>query len=134
MPITALETGLYNALSGYSGLTTLLGGTLIYNKQAPQNPGTAYVVFQWQGGGDENLQLNRSRNVLYTVRAIADTQEKAAAVDTQIDGALHNQTLTVSGWSNINMVRTDDISFVESTDVETPLFHVGGIYQIQIDE
>jgi len=133
MPIEALETGLYNKLKADSSLTTLLGGTLIYNRRAPQNPGTAYVVFQWQGGGDENLQPSRSRNVLYTVKAVCDTAEKAAAVDSAIDTALHNTTLTVSGWTNINVVRTDDVNFVESTGVETAYYHAGGIYQIQID-
>ena len=134
MPVTALETGLYTKLSGNADLITALGGTAIYNKQAPQSPGTKYVIFQWQGGGDENESPNRMRNVVYTVKAIAQGQATAAAIDTKIDAALHDQTLTVSGYTNIWLAREDDVNFSEQDSSGVTWFHVGGIYRIIIDE
>lgn len=133
MPISALETGLYNKLVGASGLITELGGTAIYNQRAPQTSGSKYVVFQWQGGGDENESPTRMRNLLYTVQAIATTKANASAVDVQIDTALHNQTLTVSGYTNIWCARETDINFVEEDAGGVPYYHSGGIYRIIID-
>ncbi len=56
--MNALETALYNTLSGGTALTALLaGGTAapsIYNQQAPDEAAFPYVVFALQGGGDEN--------------------------------------------------------------------------------
>lgn len=134
MTTTALETGLYNALKNSSALTTELGGTLIYNKLAPQGTTGAYVVFQWQGGGPENDTPRESKSVLYTVRAIADTQAKAATVAGLIDNALHKQTLSISGHSNYWTAREQDLNLLELTAGAQPKYHVGGIYRISYDK
>lgn len=131
--ISALETGLYNKLVGQASLITALGGTLIYNQQAPQNPGARYCVFQWQGGGDANESPTRMRNVLYTVRGIATTRAAAGSIDAAIDNALHKQTLTVSGWTNIYCHRETDINFIEQDAGGVNKYHAGGIYRIIID-
>ena len=132
MPVTALETGLYSKLSGNSALTTALGGTLIYNKIAPQGTTGKYVIFQWQGGGDENDTPTRSRDPVYAVFGIDTTIEGAATIDGLIDTALREQTLTVSGWTNYHTVRESDINIVEPNTGETPIFRCGGLYRIRI--
>ena len=134
MPVTALETGLYNKLANDSALTTALGGTLIYNKMAPQSVGDKYVIFQWQGGGDENDTPTRGRSLVYSVFAIDTTIEGAAAIDGLIDTALRESTLTVSGWNNYHTVREGDINLVDTNSGETPIFRCGGLYRILIDE
>jgi hypothetical protein len=134
MPVVALETGLYNALSGGTALTNELGGTYIYNKQAPQKPPAKYVVFQWQGGGDDNDNPNRTRDLIYTVRGIASTQEAAAAIDTEIDTVLHAQKLTVSGWTNFWIARDVDVNFAEQDAGGVSRYHVGAQYRIRIDK
>lgn len=131
--ITALETGLYSKLTGQASLITALGGTLIYNKIAPQNPGSKYCIFQWQGGGDANESPTRMRDLLYTVRGIATTQVAANAIDAAIDTALHNQALTVSGWTNIWCARETDVNFIEQDAGGVNRYHAGGIYRIIID-
>lgn len=130
---SALETGLYSKLIGQASLITALGGTLVYNALAPQNPGTKYVVFQWQGGGDANESPTRMRNLLYAVRGIATTKATAYAIDTAIDDALHNQTLTVTGWTNIQCHRETDINFIEQDAGGVNRYHAGGIYRVIID-
>lgn len=130
---TALETGLYAKLSTAAALITELGGTAIYNKLAPQSPGSKYVVFQWQGGGDVNDHPKRSRDVLYTVQGVALTQAAAAAIDDDIDAALHNQSLTVSGWTAVDCQRENDINYVEMDSGGVARYHCGGIYRIRIE-
>lgn len=130
---TALEAGLYSKLTGQASLITALGGTLIYNQQAPQNPGAKYAVFQWQGGGDLNESPTRMREVLYTVRGVATTRAAAGSIDAAIDDALHKQTLTVSGWTNVLCMRGQDINFVEQDAGGVNYHHVGAIYRIIID-
>lgn len=134
MPTTALETGLYNKLKANSALITSLGGTLIYNKIAPQDVGSKYVMFQWQGGGDENDTPTRSRSVLYTVFGIDTTLEGAATLDGLIDTALREQTLTVSGWTNYHTVRESDINLVDTNSGEVPVYRCGGMYRILINK
>jgi len=130
---SALETGLYSKLTGQASLITALGGTLVYSGQAPQNPGAKYAVFQWQGGGDMNESPTRMRNVLYTVRGVATTKAGALAIDDAIDDALHNATLTVSGWTNIQCQRETDINFIEQDAGGVNRYHAGGIYRVIID-
>jgi hypothetical protein len=133
MPTTALETGLYNTLSAGTALTGELGGTFIYNKQAPQTPPDKFVIFQWQGGGDENESKHRTRNVIYTVRGVATTQEAAATIDGLIDGLLHLKTLTISGWTNFWTARIADVNFIEQNAGGVNRYHVGAQYRIRID-
>jgi hypothetical protein len=131
--VEALETALYSRLSTSAALISELGGTAIYNKRAPQDVGSKYVIFQWQGGGDDNITPHRTRNVLYFVAGVGLTQAAAAAIDTDIDTALHNQVLTVTGWHNASIARDRDINFVENDNANVPRFTVGGIYRIRLE-
>ncbi len=131
--ISALEQGIYSKLTGQASLITALGGTLIYSGQAPQNPGAKYCVFQWQGGGDANESPTRMRSLLYTVRGVATTKANALSIDSAIDDALHNQTLTVTGWTNIWLARETDINFIEPDAGGVNRYHAGGIYRVIID-
>lgn len=133
MPITALETALYTKLTGAAGLITALGGTYIYNKQAPQSPNDEYVIFQQQGGGDVNDTPIRERAVLYSVFGVALTQETAAAIDTQIDTALHLATLTISGWQNLWLARETDVNFSEIDGGGVTRYRAGAIYRVIMD-
>lgn len=134
MPVVALETALYTTLSGGTALTTELGGTFIYNQQAPQTPGDKYVIFQWQGGGDVNDTPIRSRNPLYAVFGVGLTQEAAGAIDTEVDTLLHNGSLSVSGWSNFWLARESDINFSEIDSGGVTRYRVGGLYRVLMDK
>lgn len=131
--VEPLETALYSRLSSGTALIAELGGTAIYNKRVPQSVGSKYVVFQWQGGGDENISPHRSRYVTYFVAGIAPTQAAATAIDTDIDGLLHNQVLTVTGWTNASLARERDINFVEEDGGGVTRYTVGGLYRIRLE-
>jgi hypothetical protein len=134
MPIAALETALYSTLTGTAALITELGGTFIYNQQAPQNPADKYVIFNQQGGGDINDTPIRERNVLYSVFGIALTQEAAFAIDTKIDAALHLATLTITGWSNLWLARETDVNFTELDSGGVTRYRAGAIYRVIMDK
>jgi len=131
--VTPLEVGIYNKLIGQASLITALGGTFVYNQLAPQPAPAKYCVFQWQGGGDLNESPTRMREPLYTVRGVATTKAAAIAIDAAIDAALHNQTLTVTGWTNILCRRQTDINFIEQDSGGVNRFHAGAIYRVIID-
>lgn len=128
-----LEAAIYTKLTGQASLITALGGTAIYNQMAPQPAPAKYCVYQWQGGGDANESPTRMRNLLYNVRGVATTKSAAGSIDAAIDDALHNKTLTVTGWSNILCMRETDINFPELDSGGVWRFHAGGIYRIIID-
>lgn len=132
--IEAVETAIFGKLAGGATLITEIGGTAIYNRIAPPDTALPYVIFQWQGGGDENLTPSRMRNQVYTVKAVAATLVKAADIDEQIDALLHDQTLTVSGWANFWMAREGDIAYHELEVDNKPVFHTGGMYRIRLGQ
>lgn len=132
-PQAAIEAALYAKLVGQASLITALGGTAIFNKLGPQPAPSKFCVYQQQGGGDVNESPTRMREPLYTVKAIATTQAAAFAIDAEIDTALHNKQLTVTGWTNILCQRETDINFPEIDSGGVTRYHAGGIYRIIID-
>jgi hypothetical protein len=130
--MNAEETGIYNYLTGYSALTTALGGTYIYNQIAPQGQAFPYVIFSLAGGGDENLTPHRKRNIVIMAKAVSDTPLEASTLDGHLDDRLHEGSPTVSGWSLIRPVwREDEISFTEAPRPGELVYHKGAYYRMR---
>lgn len=131
--MNALDSSIYSRLNGGTALTTMLSGTTaIYKEQAPDNTTLPYVVFSNQGGGDMNETPSRMKNLLIYVRGYASSMSLAGSIDTAIDALLHNNVLTVSGWSDIWASRETD---VERTD-EAPggyVYSSGAVYRFILD-
>ena len=128
----ALNTGIYSTLSGGTALTTALGGTAIYYQQAPDEAALPYVVWSYQGGGDDNITPSRMKSLLVYVRGYAATPALAGTIDTYCDALLHGKTITVTGWKNFWTAREEDISLVENPPDGAPIFSAGGIYRIRL--
>ena len=129
-----IEAGLAAKLDAYGALTALLSSTTaIWNGAAP--PGTAlpYVVFFYTGGGLENINPSELHNLLYLVKAIADDATEAGVLQGHIRGALHNTTLTVSGYTNFYTACEDEVQLTEVSREGTLLFHRGYYVRIRID-
>ena len=131
-PITDLETGLFTALNVAAVTGAGLATSGVWNTIAPQTTALPYVIFQHQGGGDENTIPKRMRDPVYTVKALATTKAKALLIDGAVDLILHLGTLTVSGWTNFWLAREDDVNFMEVDDTGLVVYHVGGIYRVRI--
>ena len=130
----SLDTALYSTLAGGTALTTLLGGTAVYYGKAPDDANLPYVIWSYQGGGDENMTANRTKNVLIYVRAYAETAKAAKQLDAAIDGLLHLQTVTVSGWTNIWTARETDIQQPETDPAGVTTWAAGAFYRVRLDQ
>jgi hypothetical protein len=136
--MNALTAGIYTKLTGGTALTSLLtGGTAtpsIYYEQAPHKSVLPYVVFNIQGGGDLNLCPGRMKEVLYFVRGYTKASTAAAGlIDAQIDALLHNQSVTVTGWSSIDIQRETDMEETETAANGEIIYMAGGVYRFSLD-
>ena len=136
--MNALDSAIRSKLTGGTALTALLGGTANVYHLTVGRAGTIYpaVVFQQQGGGDENEHPARMKNLLYTVKAVSHTSAtEAGSVDAQIDALMHDATLTVTGWSsNFWTMRETDFEYAESDGAGGHYFHTGGVYRVRLAE
>lgn len=130
----SVEIGVMSALKGDSSLTTKLGGEYIYNTTAPPGQGFPYVIFQWAGGGPENITPSDMRDLTYLVKGVSDNQKEAAEIDELIEDVLHKGTLTVSGYTNLRTWRDNQIQLSEDASDGTLIFHRGAYYRIRIDD
>ena len=133
----AVDDAIYAKLAAGTALTTLLGGTAIYNALAPRGSAITYplVIFSKSSGLDDNTSPCRTRTLVYQVTALSATGKKEAEdIDTVIDTVLHNTTLSVTGWSDYWFMRENDISYVEQIPGGRILWHEGAMYRVRIQD
>lgn len=129
-----IREALYSELAGDSSLIAELdGATAIYYSVAPQGTPRPYVVFFNAGGGPENIFPGDLTSERYVIKAVADSLDKALDIDADIKGAIHKQTLTVTGVTNIWTRREDEVSMAEVGDDGKLIYHEGGFYRIRVD-
>ena len=120
-------------------LKTLLSGstnasTRVYYLIAPDNPTFPYIIYDWVNIGDDNDNPNRSKQAVAFIRAYAETATAADTIDGQIDTLLHNQVLTITGWSNFQTRREDGFNLVETDDPKRKIYMSGANYRIRADQ
>ena len=132
--MNALGSALYSKLSG-TAITSLLGGTYVYNLQAPEGQALPYIVFSTQGGGDNNESPHRVKDLVIFVRAYSGISAgQAGSIDAQIDTALHMSPLTVTGWSDLWLAREQDLETVENPQSGKPVWMAGGMYRVLLEK
>lgn len=131
--MNALDTAIYNKLNGTAALTTALGGSYIYQHTAPQGQALPYVIFFHAGGGQENVNPSDLQNHVYLVKAVAADLSQAGSLDDNIRAALHQQTLTIAGYTNIYTARETTVRLAEVTGKGTFAYHAGAYYRIRLD-
>lgn len=129
-----INSALYSRLQGTAITSLLSGTTAIYSLQAPEGAVLPYIVYNVQGGGDENQSQNRTKNLVVFVRAYAAQNSTAGSIDAQIDSALHLSPLTVSGWANFWMARETDLETVENPPTGGQIFMNGALYRCRLDQ
>lgn len=134
-----VEVALFSRLSGTAALTTLLAtppagiAASIYRRHAPQSAALPYVVFEEISGRDDNKSPHRARQLLYSAKAITATSGKdAGAIFAQIDAALHELPLTITGWTNTRIWLETDLDYEELISGGKFRYHRGGIYRLRI--
>ena len=129
-----IREGLYSKLIGDTALISELGGdTAIYYGVAPQETARPYVVFFNAGGGPDNTYPSDLTSEVYVVKVVADNLGGALTVDNACKTALHKQTLTVTGYTNIWTRRENELSLTEVSDDGTVIRHEGAYYRIRVD-
>lgn len=129
-----LNAALYSQLVGGTALVAALGGTAIYNAQAPNGASLPYVVFSHQAGGELNITPSPIHDVVYYVRAYAATAKQAAQINALIRARLHNQPITVTGWTVVTIQREDIYTSIETDAAGVQTHAAGGMYRIQLDQ
>ena len=129
-----LEKAIRNVLLGNAALVDRLGGERVYNRQAPPDTPFSYVLFQWQGGGEENVTPQESVNVLYTVKAVSTQVREALELADLVHEALQDADLVVSGWGTFWVRRESWVSYVDYDRTGRVFFHIGGVYRIRMEE
>lgn len=134
--MNALETAIFEAMTGGTALTALLAGTAsVYNNVAPPASSYDYVVFNQQAGADENMDEHRRVDWRYTVKAVSGTSTAAAGlIANEIDDLLHDAPLTISGYVNLWQRRVSTVRFTEVTPEGEYYYHAGGIYQFRLEK
>jgi hypothetical protein len=132
--MNAEEDGFYDYLTGYSALTTALGGTFIYNQLAPEGQAFPYVIFTLAAGGHENIVNSELRNVVFLAKAVSETHLEASTIDGHLYDRLHGGSPTISGWTVFWCKREDEVNFVEMGRVGLPLYHKGAYYRLRLDK
>ena len=131
-----LEEVLYSRLAAGTALTTLLGGTSIYNALGAEGTAIPYplVIFTKSSGLDDNDTPHRAKTLVYQITAISDKGKKEAEqIDNAIDTLMHNADLgSMSGWYDYWCARESDISYNEMTEGGQVLWHEGALYRVRI--
>jgi len=128
-----MGSALYTKLAAGTALTTLLGGTAIYNGLVPQGTATPYVVYQFTSGSDLNSSPRRARDYVVTIKAVSDEQAEAENVDDALDTLMHEATLTITGWGNYWTARDQDVVY-EQYAGGIVYWHRGARYRIRVAE
>lgn len=102
MTSNLLEAGIYDALAANAALASLPGSDKFFRGIAPQGVSYPVIVYKHAGGGDENVTSKDGIDVDYLVMAISEVSTgEAEIISDNIHAALHKQTVSVAGLTNI---------------------------------
>jgi hypothetical protein len=129
-----LDTAVYDVLNVQAVTNEALGG--VFNMMAPSGVDTPFVIFQAMSKVDEYFSYTgRGAAAVYMVKAIDESRwpKVAADIDTQIDSAMQNASLSITGFSLLACRRESDVYLVEDQDGKV-FQHIGGLYRVVADE
>lgn len=110
-------SAIYNKLITSAG--TALWSNRVYKDQAPESAiigNQPFLVFNYVAGGPLNVSPTRIEDLRFDVKCISPTVSNAETGADYIDSAFHNQTLTVSGFTNWATTVIGEISMVDNTE------------------
>jgi len=94
MSQTATDTAIYSKLAGLGANF----GTRVFAQLAPAGTATPYCIFFHVAGGEKNDSPARAVDLDYQIEVVSTVLSEARAGADTIKEALHNGTMTVSGW------------------------------------
>ena len=133
--LNAMGSAIFGKLSSGTALTTLLPGSAsIYRIQAPNEVAFPFVVFSVNSGGPRNETPSDRRDEVVWIRAYSKLGPgQAGSIDAAISGLLHNQPVTVTGYTTMHVQRELDAEFVDNLPNTEPVWMCGGMYRFMLD-
>ena len=130
-----MGSAIFGKLSAGTALTTLLPGSAsIYRIQAPNEVAFPFVVFGVNSGGPRNETPSDRRDEVVWIRAYSKLgPAQAGSIDAAISGLLHNQPVTVTGYTTMHVQRELDAEFVDNLPNTEPVWMCGGMYRFMLD-
>jgi hypothetical protein len=130
----ALNTALFNTLSGGTALVSALGGTAIYYGQAPDKAQLPYVIWSYEASGVDNITPSESTQQLVYIRAYTETAKAAGEIDGKVCDLLHKQTLSITGWSNFWLARETEIALPDVDSAGNTIWSMGAFYRVRLNK
>lgn len=117
-PLNALQTGIYNRLTGYTALTTALGGSKIYD-HVPHETDAPYVVIGEDTVNESDTKTANGWDFIITIHCWdfeAAGRKSVKTIMGHIYDALHKaeSSITVSGFSLVYMRCENQLNFQET--------------------
>ena len=135
--MNALAAAIYTKIN-VSAVTDLLADTeypSIYQNQAPDNALYPFLVYNKQSDTEDNDTAHRVVNTIYQVRAFTKASMKSAqAIMEVVDGLLHNQPLSITGFAQLRLVRIGGLEFVENQQSTDKVFSAGSLYRLLVEK
>lgn len=133
-----MDRAIYSALTGRAALTALLATTTsIFREVAPPGSVTPYVVFIAQDSDDRYVFSGRAFEWLpYVVKGVTGPtldSEAGDDINEQIDLALTDAALSVSGHTLMYARRQGRIHYAEKASDSDMYYHIGGRYRFGVD-
>ena len=110
-----LDTSIYNILANDAGVAALVSAK-IYNLQAPFGSALPYLVFYEAVGIIPNITPRDTLDDTYRIESRAGTRAAASGLHLAVYTAVHEQALTITGWSNYWLVCERSQRFIENVD------------------
>ena len=131
--MNTIETALVTALSSDNTLTALLSASdAIYNGPVPRGVSLPWIQISLASGMEDTTSPRDLRNLIYNIKAVANTITQADAIAERIHVLLHRQQLTMDTWHNFWMARDTIIRYTEPRPNGRFVAHVGGSYRIRL--
>ena len=128
------STAIYTTLAAGTALIGKLGGTAIYDMQAPDGVALPYLIFNHQGGGPDSINPSEIESNLWLVKAYSATSaQNASQIFAEADTLIHRKQLSINGGT-VNTfwcAREENVKLVETLPSKQHVWMQGGLYRIR---
>ena len=140
-PMNAVGKALFTKLTGASSLTSLLsaGTAGVFENVAQQNEDVPYVVFNAQSPSTPlyafgNAATVKIEDIIYQVKGITEGHSAApgGTIADKINDTLNGATLTVTGYTSLQISRIQDIDYPEVVQGGKRFNHRGALYRVRV--
>lgn len=128
-----VRDAIHDKIAGTAAVTSLLSSaTAVFHQQAPRDTAPPYVLFSKQSGTRVHVFDGPAvRPLVWQVKAVdkGPSASRAEDIDAQLEAALHDAALSITGQSLLYLRRASDVQYPERDGAEI-FNHVGGLYRV----